>query len=670
MIMASECHAAELEELVVVAEKRATDELALTGNVAVLGRDVVESVGHAHAHELMIKVPGVWVSRGSGQEHLTAIRSPVLTGAGSCGAFLTLEDGIATRPVGFCNVNQLFELYTEAAEAVEVIRGPANALYGSNALHGVINVRLPSPGQAASRYALELGANDYRRLRASVSRANWLADVSFTDDGGFRRDTGFEQLKFHGKVSGEFAGGTLIGAFSASRLDQETAGFIVGEDAYKDVALNRSNPNPEAFREADSQRLYAIWQRDFDAGYIDVRPFVRRSRMTFLQHFLPGQPLEQNGHESVGINAMLASTSTPLRWFLGVDAEWSDTFLVQTQDGPTEGSSFLTETRPPGLHYDFDVTALTFAPYLRAEWVFAERWMLSAGLRGETTRYRYDNNALVGNTRDDGTACGFGGCLYTRPADRRDTFESLAPKLGLRVSVSDSWSIFATARRGFRAPQTTELYRLQSGQAVSDLDIETIDALELGARLSTERVFLEVSAYSMRKVNSVLRDAEGFNVSAGQSRHTGIELAIDAQLGSRVTLDTNVSYGRHVYDFDLVAARGESFVSGNDVDTAPRWMAAAGLDIAASDSLRFDIDANYLGRYYVDAANLSRYPGHTLVNVGVHWQATPAMRLSLRVRNVADAVIADRADFAFGNFRYFPGRGRESFIELSFRPTG
>ena len=50
-----------------------------------------------------------------------------------------LEDSIPIRPTGFCNVNQLFEVPTELAQSVEVLRGPANALYGSNGLHGTIN---------------------------------------------------------------------------------------------------------------------------------------------------------------------------------------------------------------------------------------------------------------------------------------------------------------------------------------------------------------------------------------------------------------------------------------------------------------------------------------------------------------------------------------------------
>ena len=74
------------------------------GNIERLDAETIAAVRHQHIHELLTRVPSVWLSRGSGQEHLTAIRSPVLTGAGSCGAFLYLEDGIPIRPTGFCNV--------------------------------------------------------------------------------------------------------------------------------------------------------------------------------------------------------------------------------------------------------------------------------------------------------------------------------------------------------------------------------------------------------------------------------------------------------------------------------------------------------------------------------------------------------------------------------------
>jgi len=49
------------------------------------------------------------------------------------------------------------------------------------------------------------------------------------------------------------------------------------------------------------------------------------------------------------------------------------------------------------------------------------------------------------------------------------------------------------------------------------------------------------------------------------------------------------------------------------------------------------------------------------------WSFTPAWTATVRVNNVANTLYADRADYAFGNYRYFPGRERETFFELAWR---
>ena len=172
-----------------------------------------------------------------------------------------------------------------------------------------------------------------------VERPLYVDNPAF--DGGFRDDSGYRQFKLHANTTNEFMGGTLTSAFSATDLDQETAGFIVGEDAYKDPAVNRSNPNPEAFRKASSQRLYGIWNGTVSGRELDVRPFLRHSDMEFLQHFLPGQPLEENGHVSAGMLTSMSWDSGSFANVVGLDLEWADVFLRQTQFGETEGSGAL-----------------------------------------------------------------------------------------------------------------------------------------------------------------------------------------------------------------------------------------------------------------------------------------------------------------------------------------
>ncbi|MCH9696072.1 MAG: TonB-dependent receptor [Gammaproteobacteria bacterium] len=661
--------AAILSEVTVTSQRRSRSTLQEAGNIALLSRALLTAVSHQHTHELMTRVPGAWVSRGSGQEHLTAIRSPVLTGAGSCGSFLVLEDSIPVRPPGFCNVNQLFELNTEMARQIEVIRGPGNALYGSNALHGIINVLMPVAGDpTATSAGIEVGANSFTRARLQLVMDERPATFSFVyaDDSGFRADSGYRQAKMHGKSRWSISDGTVDVALSATSLRQETAGFILGQDAYENPNLNRSNANPEAFRDADSVRLYSIVAIDRGEANIDIRPYLRYSDMRFLQHFLPGKPLEENGHISGGVLSKITFDRPHHTWMAGIDIEWSDAFLKQTQIGSTEGSAFLQETRPEGKHYDYDVEAFSVAPWIQATFQASDRLTIDAGMRLEHLHYDYRNNMLSGNTRDDGSICGFGGCLYSRPESREDSFNNAAPKLSANLRVSDQLSFYGAVSRGFRAPQATELYRLQNAQRTADLDSERLDNVELGLRGGSERMLTDVAIFAMRKRGSVLRDSEGFNVSQGRSHHAGIETSIDWRLGARATLNIDLSYARHEYDFNLVASRGETFNDGNDIDTAPRLLASAEIVFDASATSALALQWTMIDSYFLDAENRFTYPGHELLNLRVNWQASRRLLVTARLNNVLDEEYADRADYAFGNYRYFPGRGREFFLELRY----
>jgi outer membrane receptor protein involved in Fe transport len=273
---------------------------------------------------------------------------------------------------------------------------------------------------------------------------------------------------------------------------------------------------------------------------------------------------------------------------------------------------------------------------------------------------------LDGNTRDDGTECGFGGCLYTRPADRSDTFDNLAPELGLNVVLSDTTTLFARLARGFRAPQATELYRLQRGQTVADLDSETLDTIEIGLRGAGGRLYWDAALFAMRKENGIFRDANGFNVSDGKTTHRGIEASLDWQFAEDWRFNANASYAKHEYDFDRPQS---GIVKGNAVDTAPEWLAGARLAWRPRDNMFTELEWVHLGEYFLEPANRFTYEGHDLLHARVFY-ALPGSphQLNLRITNLFDDYYAERADYAFGNFRYFPGAGRRFFLEYRYAP--
>jgi outer membrane cobalamin receptor len=186
------------EEVVVTARRQSVPTLATPLSLDRIDGDEIELVGATHSSEVLNRVAGAMIQRGSGEESLTAIRSPVLTGAGSCGAFLLLENGVPIRPVGFCNVNEMLEINTEQADAIEVLRGTGSALYGSNAVHGTVNVLQDAPSKLPSSAAEALfGPDDYYRVEVEGAHKDAPLEASvkglYAHDGGWRDSSGFEE---------------------------------------------------------------------------------------------------------------------------------------------------------------------------------------------------------------------------------------------------------------------------------------------------------------------------------------------------------------------------------------------------------------------------------------------------------------------------------------------
>ncbi|NNM14160.1 MAG: TonB-dependent receptor [Gammaproteobacteria bacterium] len=656
-----------IENLIVTATRTASDA-SRHPEVFVLNNAVLESIQAQHIQELLISTPGVNLQRGNGQEYLPAIRSPVFTGAGSCGAILTAQDGIPLRSAGFCNVNELFEAHSEMAHSIEIVRGSGTALYGSNALHGMVNVITPTPAVTPSRWSIETGSDDYARLKVSTAfgDAKKLATfLSATHDGGFRDESGFAQQKLSLRYATHIDGYDIEAGLSATNLNQETAGFITGLDAYKDDARVKSNQTPEAYRDVRSLRGWLSWASEFANGSSFMfRPYFRSTDMQFLQHFLPGDPLEENGQNSFGVqSAFYTALSSNFDLITGIDAEYTDAFLKQSQDQPTQGSAFLMATIPEGKHYDYKVDAKTLAAFVYGDWELTERLNLVSGLRYESVSYDYDNRMLDGRSRDDGTPCGFGGCRYSRPADSKDSFDNLSSHIQVNIELSDTWRTFLKWSKAYRLPQASELYRLQRDQSEANLQPETLQGLEFGALLNLERLHAEVTIYDQDKDNFIFRDSDFFNVSDGQTSHKGVEVFVDFQFNEAFSVAVNANSAKHryTYDRDLNGIN----IHGKDIDTAPRHFGSVNLQWTISQQLAAQLQFSHMGDYFLEPENLHSYPGHNLLNLRTQYQWTPEWQWSLRVNNLLDRNYAERADYtSFTDERYFPGRGRSVFVGL------
>lgn len=657
-----------LESIVITADRQQNALRDVPASVFSLDENALDTVRHVHVNESLVRVPGVWISRNNGQESLTAIRSPVLSGAGSCGAFQMALDGIPLRASGFCNVNQIFEANTEQAGTIEVIRGPGSILYGANAIHGAINILSdPITDSLSGDAAVEAGPHGYARFMGTVS--NTLGNngyrVSFngaTDD-GYKRDSGYGQQKFDVQHRYTGANVTITNAFHATNLNQETAGFITGTDAYKDDNQKRVNPNPESFRDAESYRLSSQIAFDAAGGNWMFTPYYRKTEMTFLQHFLPGIPLEENGQDSFGLQSMFSSAAGERwNWQAGLDMETTEGYLKETQFVPATGTPAVVGTIPLGKHYDYEVEATLVSPFVQTRFQVTPQHQLSFGVRYESLEYDYDNLMLDGRVRDDGTACGFGGCRFNRPADRSDDYENASMQLGWIYDFADNQQIYVNLAQAFRAPDTGEVYRLQGTQNVADLQSEEMDNFEMGYRADLNRISYTVAAFYMDKENVIFQNSDRINISGAQTKHRGVEFNSVIALADSLSLTIAASYAKHTYEGNVNP--GAVQLAGLDIDTSPRFTGSSQLRWQISDERSVELELVHMDSYFTDEANTAEYDGHDLVNL--RYQATMGERwfYSARVTNLLDTDYAERADFGFGVDRYFVGEPRSLYFTI------
>ncbi|MBT5005402.1 MAG: TonB-dependent receptor, partial [Halieaceae bacterium] len=220
---------------------------------------------------------------------------------------------------------------------------------------------------------------------------------------------------------------------------------------------------------------------------------------------------------------------------------------------------------------------------------------------------------------------------------------------------------------GFRAPQATELYRLQAGQQVADLDSEELDNLEVGLRgVFSGKLNYDLSLFYMTKDDVIFQDANRQNISGASTKHQGLEFNLGYRFNDNWYVNGVGSVARHRYDsrINLLGSSGD--IKGNDIDTAPRHFGSARLGWEFNPQSVAELEWVYMGSYYLEPDNKHSYDGHTLMNLRVSSQFSSHWRGTLRLTNLLDEDYAERADFGFGDYRYFVGQPLGAYVEVGY----
>ncbi len=647
-------------------------------SVAIIDEETIALDKPSHPAQIIGQVPGAAVAVTNGEGHTTAIRQPFTTSP----VYLFLEDGIPTRATGFFNHNGLFEIDVPQSGGIEVTRGPGTALYGSDAIGGIVNVLTRAPGEVREfGVSLEFGEFGWRRalLDANLPYADGgvRGDLNFTETDGWRDATGYERqggiFRWDHRIGDN---GRLQTNLGFSRIDQQTGANspLTREDF-------RNNPTdnylPIAFRKVDAFRLNSTYEHVSGDDLFALTALVRDNSMDLLASFaLNFDPtLWTVSNRSIGFlgrwrrDLADAFRSTVI---VGVDFDYSpgerkeNAIDVVTSGGGA--SRRFTDFSLGERIFDYDVDFRAVSPYLHFETSPLERLRLTAGLRYDTLRYEFDNAFAPGAIRVQRAFPGVR--FYGQAADTEVSFDRFSPKFGATFALNDDHHVYGSYNHSFRAPSEGQLFRPSAAfsaaaaeaLAQSAVSLKPIKAeqVEFGIRGSFGAVDYDLVAYQLRKTDDIVsfRDTvTNFtqSVNAGETEHRGIEVGFGARLHDSLRLDSAFSYARHEYT-DWNTSGGD--FTGNDIETAPRIMTNTRLTWRPSDGARLQLEWVRIGWYWLDAANTEKYEGHDVFNLRGNWDLMKNLSVFFSVNNLADKRYADSAQIRSGEPVFSPALPR------------
>lgn len=234
---------ATLEETVVSAtrsEQRLSDVIA---DMTVIDRDQLDQQAGRSLEDVMAKLPGVQITRNGGPGTETGL---YLRGASKQHTAVYI-DGIRVDVQNGSGGAQWESLPVDLIERIEVLRGPAGAVYGSDALAGVVQV-FTKRGTAGVQPFVGVGAGEYgsRKAEAGISGAQGMVDyalgLSYADSHGFdskNRGVHNEDRDGYTRKSANARVGLQLNADQRLELTALTSRTNAGYDASKSVKDDR-----------------------------------------------------------------------------------------------------------------------------------------------------------------------------------------------------------------------------------------------------------------------------------------------------------------------------------------------------------------------------------------------------------------------------------------------
>ena len=590
MLMSANMHAQTdsiaLQDVVVTGTRNATDIRHLPMTVTVVDREKLTEQNQVSVlPTVMQQVPGLFVtSRGMmGYGVSTGAAGGIsLRGlSGGSGQVMVLIDGhpqyngVYGHPISD-------SYQTLMAERVEVLRGPASVLYGSNAMGGVINIvtRALPVGSNSAATTINLGAGSYGTIQTEVSnqlRAGKFSStvaLQYGRSDNHRPHMGFEQYGGYVKLGYDLSDHwNTYADIDLTHFNASNPGEVSAPKLENDQWITRGAANlviANHYRNTNGAlSIYDNFGRHkINDGYNDDGVSTPQTDLFRSKDAVAGVSWYQSAQFFEG-NRVTA----------GVDYQhiYGRAYYTDRQTGETV-------TTPRRLMQSTHTHENEVAGYVDIRQDFLQMFTIDAGLR-------YDHHSTAG--------------------------DEWVPQAGLVFRPTATAELKASLSKGFRNPTTKDLYLY--GIANHDsLYAERMMNYELAwkQRLLGGQLTYGINLFIIDGDN-IIQTVAGKNMNSGEFRNSGMEVEADYRINPHWTVSTNHSY-LHMRQKLIAAPTYKAFL-GADFHSG-KWTANAGLQ--------------YINHLYTATGANEQTESFTLLNLAISYALHKNVSLWLRGENL------------------------------------
>ncbi len=636
--------------IIVTGSRSESNLLDTSDAISVISQEEIDRVKFVDAREeLLSRIPG----NSMGRNLRWSLSSKNYT--------VNLLDGIMMRPFGKGYTSSINETNSWDIERIEVIRGPASALFGSHAIGGVINIITKEPpGEREINLWTDVGA--WGRARGGVSIGNtydnfgYSVNVNALKLDGFRDRTSRKEKAFTSKgvwtisdekkltVRVEFQD-TIIdqpGTLSQEEFDEDWGQATIN-DAYEDTQFNTllGSYEHQISDDISTKVIYSGRKRvvrgptalSYKSGYVDDDS---------MDHNLV---IESHWDFTKGQSKLVA----------GADIQHSDVNETSLEWDTNES------TIPGDSEKNWDLLADVISPFTQLQFTPVDWAEFTLGVR-------YDNIKYSGTD--------LLGTLGTLESE----YTNFSTKAGVSFKITESDRLWFSYGEGFMVPSRSRLFTsiatMRRGRwsgyfSDPDLKPETAVNYSIGLRGTTND---NVMGYDLTFYSTDIEDmvvgvdrggSDRVYVNAGEVHGEGLEAAFNYSAMDNLQFSGAYTYADHQYT-DFVD--GGTSYTGNTLSSSPFHHLNGRVTYTPIDFLDIELEVDHSSGYYTSSANddpEGKYKRPELVHLKADYE-TGVWSVWIQVRNLTDEKYAEGvSNSSYSGRSYSPGEPRS--FNIGFR---